>query len=73
MIFVLCTLCVEVQGEYAGLSMKCFSPLFSGIEHDIKPIVSMDDINSCMYNLRGRKSSTQAYTPPCNCNKEYHF
>jgi len=70
---VLCTLCVEVQGEFAGLSMKCFSLLFSGIEHDIELIVSMNDINSFMNNLRGRKRSTQACTHPCNCTKKYHF
>ncbi len=53
--------------------MKRSSPLFSGIEHDIERIVSMNDINSFMYNLRGHKSSTQACTPPCNYAKEYHF
>ena len=53
-ILVFCTLCVEVQGEFAGLCMKFFSLLFSGIEHDIELIVSMNDINSFMYNLRGR-------------------
>jgi hypothetical protein len=72
-ILAFCTLCVEIQGESAGLSMKCFSPLFSEIEHYIELIVSMNDINSFMYNFRGRKSSTQACTPPCNFTKEYIF
>jgi hypothetical protein len=71
---VFCTLCVEVQGESVGyLSMKCFLLLFSGIEHDIELIVSMNDINSCMYNVRGPKSSTQACTLPCSCTREYIF
>ena len=66
-ILVFYTFCVEVQGEYAGLSMKCLSPLFSGIEHEIELTISMNDINSFMHNLRGLKSSTQTCTPPCNC------
>jgi hypothetical protein len=49
-----------MQGKSAGLSMKCFSTLFSGIEHDSELIVSMNDINSFIYNLRDRKSLTQA-------------
>ena len=72
-ILVLCTFCVEVQGKSADLSMKWFSPLFSVIEHDIYLIVSINDINSLMHNLRDRKSATQARTPSYNCTKEYHF
>jgi hypothetical protein len=53
-ILVFRTFCVDVQGEFAGLSMKCVSPLFSGIENDIDQIVSMNDINSFMCHLRGR-------------------
>ena len=73
MILVSCTFCVEVQGEFAGLSMKCFSPVFSEIEHDIELIVFMNAINSFIYNLRGHKSSAQTYTPACTYTKEYHF
>jgi len=72
-ILVLCTLCVEVQGECVGLSMECVPPLFSGIEYDIEVIASMNDINLFMHNLRCRKRSTQACTPQCNCTKEYRF
>ena len=72
-ILVFFTFCIEVQGKFVGLSMKCSSPLFSGIEHDIDLIVSIIDINPFLYNLRGRKISTQACTPPCNCTKEYYF
>ncbi len=70
---VLCTFCVHVQGESVGLSMKYFPSLFTGIEHDIELIVSMNNINLFMYHLRGRKNLSQACTPPCNCTNEYHF
>ena len=72
-ILLFCTLRVEVQGEFTGLSMECASPLSSVIEYNIEPIVSMNCINSHMNNLRCRKSSTQGCTPPCNCTKEHHF
>jgi len=55
-ILVFCTFCVNVQGEFVGLSMKCYSPVFSGIEPDIELIVSMNDIDSFMSNLRDRKN-----------------
>jgi len=70
---VFCTFGVEVQGKSVGLSMKWFSPLFPGIEHNIDLIVSIHEINSFMYILRGRKSSTQACIPPYNCTKENNF